>query len=157
MRISRFLVIVRIGIVLVIALSLGIVLGAHLEPHVAQASGVGKVVSFESAINGKLEVIPPVPQVSVNLIATEDGADFMATQIRGVVKRHRHDHSAEFFYVVSGSGTVTIGNTKSKITPGDMIAIPKAVPHSIASMGAPLHLVEIDAPSIAENDLHWMP
>ena len=144
------------GIVPAVALIAGIGLGMHLSPA-AQASGAGKVVSFDSAINGKLDPYPPAPAVSYNVVATEDGVDFSATQITGSVKRHLHEHSAEFFYVVSGSGSFTLGNAVHKVVPGDMIVIPKAVPHSISVSGAPLHLVEIDAPSMALDDVHWLP
>ena len=148
---------VRISVVPAIAMLVGFAVGMHFNPQAARAADAGKVVSFNAAINGKLLSIPEVPAVRFSLIATENGADFSATQIDGVVKRHRHDHSAEFFYVVSGSGTVTIAGLTKAIAPGDMLAIPKGVPHAIASVGGALHLVEVDVPSIGGNDTHWMP
>ncbi len=120
----------------------------------AKAASAPQVVSFDRVINGKLDVFSP--GVSYKLITTQNGADFAATQITSI-KRHAHYHSTEFLYVVSGTGTVTLGSQRRHIGPGDMISIPMGTPHAFKANGPPLRFVEVDVPSIAANDIHWLP
>jgi mannose-6-phosphate isomerase-like protein (cupin superfamily) len=132
----------------------GMWLGTRFPVRAAPAAPVAQVAGFNAVINGKLDVFSP--GVTYKVIATQNGADFMATQIMAI-KRHIHAHSTEFLYVVSGTGSVTLGRTNRPIGPGDMISIPMGTPHAFAANGAPLRFVEVDVPSIATNDTHWMP
>ena len=133
---------------------LGVLVGSQAAVRPALAAALGQVIAFSSVIDGKLDNF--APGVDYKLVTTQGGADFEATQIASV-KRHAHMHSTEFLYVVSGKGTVTLGSTKKAIAPGDMISIPAGTPHAFAANGAPLRFVEVDVPSIAANDVHWMP
>jgi mannose-6-phosphate isomerase-like protein (cupin superfamily) len=151
--VNRFLTISLAALVLTAALT-GAVFGFHFGAAAAQAASAPQVVAFARAINGKLDVFSP--GVSYKLITTQNGADFAATQITSI-KRHAHLHSTEFLYVVSGTGTVTLGAQRRSIGPGDMISIPMGTPHAFKAIGPPLRFVEVDVPSIAANDIHWMP
>ncbi len=149
----------RISITSAVALALttalaGAVLGLYFGLAAAKAASAPQVVAFDRVINGKLDVFSP--GVSYKLITTQNGADFAATQITSI-KRHAHYHSTEFLYVVSGTGTVTLGSQRRHIGPGDMISIPMGTPHAFKANGAPVRFVEVDVPSIAANDIHWLP
>ncbi|MGA3038326.1 MAG: cupin domain-containing protein [Vulcanimicrobiaceae bacterium] len=153
MNMNRILTAKSTALVLTAAIS-GAVLGFYFGPRVAQAASAPQVVAFDRVINGKLDVFSP--GVSYKLITTQNGADFAATQITSI-KRHAHFHSTEFLYVVSGTGMVTLGTKRRVIGPGDMISIPMGTPHAFKANGPPLRFVEVDVPSIAANDIHWLP
>jgi len=38
-----------------------------------------------------------------------------------------------------------------------MISVPAGTPHAFAAAGAPVRFVEVDVPSIAADDTHYMP
>lgn len=135
-----------------VVFSFGVVAGLHFGTP-ASASTTPKLEAFSAVIGGKLDVF--APGVAYKTISTENNADFSATQITRI-KRHIHAHSAEFLYVVSGRGTVIFGKTNKAIGPGDMISIPMGTPHAFTASGAPLRFVEVDVPSIAENDTHYL-
>lgn len=46
------------------------------------------------------------------------------------IEPHYHD-SLEFYYVLSGRGTMRVGDEVSEVSPGDLIYTPPNVPHSI--------------------------
>ena len=48
---------------------------------------------------------------------------------------HHHDGDEEFYYVVSGRATVTVGDMMIDATPGTGIYIPESVKHSIENDG----------------------
>ena len=50
------------------------------------------------------------------------------------LKPHYHD-SHEFYYVLSGTGTMTIERETRPVQPGDLIHIPRNAVHSIAPNG----------------------
>jgi mannose-6-phosphate isomerase-like protein (cupin superfamily) len=48
---------------------------------------------------------------------------------------HKHDENEQIFYVISGTGTLTIGEKKDQfpVKPGDVVRIPVSTYHSIKS------------------------
>ncbi|MFC9363699.1 cupin domain-containing protein [Rhodococcus sp. NPDC057014] len=46
------------------------------------------------------------------------------------IEPHYHD-SHEFYYVLSGRGTMRVGDDVAQVSPGDLIHTPPNVPHSI--------------------------
>ena len=50
---------------------------------------------------------------------------------------HKHDDTEQIFYVISGRGTLTIGDEKTQfpVEPGDVVHIPVSAFHSIKSEG----------------------
>ncbi|RQV08257.1 cupin domain-containing protein [Burkholderia cenocepacia] len=56
---------------------------------------------------------------------------------------HRHLYEEEFVYVLSGTGTVTIGEHASEIGPGDFLGFPRGgEAHTVQNTGdAPLQLL----------------
>jgi mannose-6-phosphate isomerase-like protein (cupin superfamily) len=66
-----------------------------------------------------------------------------------------HAHAAEHgFYIMSGRGTVTLGDEVHAVGPGTAIFVPAHVPHTMACTGdEPLHYVVIYAPGGTEQEL----
>jgi mannose-6-phosphate isomerase-like protein (cupin superfamily) len=48
---------------------------------------------------------------------------------------HMHPNCEELLYVISGSAENVIGNKKVTIGPGDLVRIPKGVPHQAITIG----------------------
>jgi mannose-6-phosphate isomerase-like protein (cupin superfamily) len=49
---------------------------------------------------------------------------------------HMHPNCEELLYVISGSAENIIGNKKFTIGPGDLVRIPKGVPHQAITIGS---------------------
>ncbi len=144
---------IRLFLFMAVIFLAGTYFGISLGVRSANAASGPRIEAFTSVINGKLDVF--APGVTYKTLTTQNAADFMVTKITSI-KRHRHDHSTEFLYVVSGSGLASVGPMRKHVGPGDMIAIPMGTPHALSANGAALRFVEVDVPSIAANDVHWM-
>jgi quercetin dioxygenase-like cupin family protein len=62
--------------------------------------------------------------------------------------RHVHHEMEQIFYVLDGSGTLTVGDppTRHPVAPGDVVRIPPHAYHSIICTGSrPLRYLSVDA------------
>ena len=60
---------------------------------------------------------------------------------------HKHDDTEQLFYVLEGSGTLTVGEEgeRCSVKPGDLVRIPPSAFHTIkAEGGSPLRYLAID-------------
>jgi mannose-6-phosphate isomerase-like protein (cupin superfamily) len=103
----------------------------HVHGHQAEVVGSTsakvKLLVDSNATGGALST------VQVTLEKDADGA-----------RPHRHDHSAEMFYVLDGSVQVLSGTEIVKVERGDVIVVPPRLPHAFAvarSIGADLLIV----------------
>ena len=48
---------------------------------------------------------------------------------------HRHPHSAEILYIVTGTGTTWEGDEAHPVGPGDVVVVPTGVPHATVATG----------------------
>lgn len=67
-----------------------------------------------------------------------DGAAFMweiQSPPGSVVPPHIHKVEDEFIYLVAGHLEVTIGDQRHAVDPGDLVKLPRNVPHSIRCVG----------------------
>lgn len=68
---------------------------------------------------------------------------------------HVHQHSDQLIFVISGSCTVTVGGTEHEIVAGDMIFLPRAIPHGVrvtSRHDLELHITYL--PSLRAGDTH---
>lgn len=64
------------------------------------------------------------------------------------VSLHVHTGKAEFWVVLSGQGTVRVGERSIAVEEGDIVATPPAVPHGLVNTGAtPLTFLNIVQPT----------
>lgn len=73
-------------------------------------------------------------------------------QINGS-KAHYHKRATEFYYILEGSGTMTIDGETFELTPGTMVKINPFAVHS--SVGDHLVMV-IGIPDIADDDIFFV-
>ena len=73
----------------------------------------------------------------------------------GDAPKHFHEGSVEVQYVIEGTGTFWLGDTKRDVGPGDLIIIPKGTAHggSVAASGR-FKVLAFKTPPQAQGDLH---
>ena len=54
---------------------------------------------------------------------------------------HRHPASDEILYFVEGTGTCVVGETTYAVQPGDLVWVPKNVPHAICNTHVSANMV----------------
>lgn len=59
---------------------------------------------------------------------------------------HQHDDTEQIFYVIEGSGVLTVGveDQSHSVAPGDVVRIPPSTPHSIQARDGALRYLAID-------------
>jgi quercetin dioxygenase-like cupin family protein len=67
-------------------------------------------------------------------------------QIRKI-KLHTHELEDHIVYVVRGKAKARLGDEQREVGPGDLIAIPKRVPHSFDQIGSEPFVVLVNAPA----------
>ena len=58
-----------------------------------------------------------------------------------------HENEEETFYVLDGRGLFVVGETQRELQRGDLVVVPRGVPHTLAPQGAePLRMLVIVSP-----------
>lgn len=66
---------------------------------------------------------------------------------------HRHQSSEEFYYVIEGTGDMTIGEETRSVEPGDAILIPSGALHTLVNTGgSDLRILCCCAPPYSHDD-----
>jgi mannose-6-phosphate isomerase-like protein (cupin superfamily) len=66
---------------------------------------------------------------------------------------HRHRRSEELYHVTAGKGSMTLGQQRFEIRPGDTIAIPPGTAHCVENTGKlPLVILCCCSPAYADED-----
>jgi len=80
-------------------------------------------------------------------LATASEVFIVVIEPGGAPPLHQHDDTEQVFYVLEGAGQLQIGTESERfpVTPGDVVRIPVATPHSIQCMGSePLRYLAVD-------------
>jgi mannose-6-phosphate isomerase len=64
-----------------------------------------------------------------------------------------HAHRDEFWNVISGNGSATIGKTSLPLNPGDSHFVPRETPHRLTGGTLPLIILEISLGDFDETDI----
>ncbi len=110
------------------------------------------VTALEGEIIGP---IVPTTELRSRLVLVTDQATIAVQQ--GNVAKHFHSTSDEVQYILSGSGTMWLGDTQRSIKAGDLIMIPKGVNHggTIPASGT-FKAIAIKLPPQAPGDTHFV-
>ena len=69
------------------------------------------------------------------------------------VGRHHHLKTEEIYYILSGTGRMTVGDESSMVEAGDAIFIPRGLTHTLENTGAePIHLLLVCGPAYTVGD-----
>lgn len=71
-------------------------------------------------------------------------------------KLHKHMHSDHFVYILRGKGEVRLGERKEAVQEGDLVLIPKGIPHSILKAGdEEFVFLAMSSPPLDTQDFVW--
>ena len=74
-------------------------------------------------------------------------------EIKKEVKLHRHEYHSEHVYIVSGKAEMKLGDQQIQVNSGDIIFIPKGIPHNVkVTSTAPLRVISIQSPAFDGKD-----
>jgi mannose-6-phosphate isomerase-like protein (cupin superfamily) len=79
-----------------------------------------------------------------------------AVAIQEEIKMHRHADGDHNLYILSGQGTVTLGDRQIPIKPGMLINIPKGLPHEIRAQGGEVTLLDFAQPPFDPQKMEWV-
>ncbi|MFA6404879.1 MAG: phosphomannose isomerase type II C-terminal cupin domain [Candidatus Paceibacterota bacterium] len=65
----------------------------------------------------------------------------------------KHKNRDEFWYVISGTGTVTVGHEVTAVSPGENYFIPKDTNHRVEAGNEQLNILEISFGDFDEGDI----
>ena len=73
------------------------------------------------------------------------------------IPMHMHPKENHFVYIYKGRARGTVGSVTAEVGPGQMIAIPAGVPHSLERIGdSPVEMILFSTPKFAEKDIVWL-
>jgi mannose-6-phosphate isomerase-like protein (cupin superfamily) len=125
---------------------------AQTAPPAALAAQIIDIGALEADGIGP---IAPNTEMRSKLLVNTANATIAVQQ--GNVGKHYHSGSDEIQYILSGSGTVWLGDTQRQVKPGDLVIIPKGTNHAGAvMMSGPIKAIAIKIPPQAAGDTHFV-
>ena len=104
---------------------------------------------------GQLDVDANYFKYSV-LAETETGS-IELIRVDDKIPTHIHPKENHFVYIYKGRARGTIGSVTAEAGPGQMIAIPAGVPHSLERIGdTPVEIILFSTPPFVEKDIVWV-
>jgi quercetin dioxygenase-like cupin family protein len=143
-----------IGLSLTVAFALGVgcaryLPAAHAADGESLTAGITDLLQITDADLGA----PHANGIRARMLAvTPDGTVSVQT---GDAPRHYHRDADEIQYIIEGTGTFWVGDTRHDVHPGDLIVIPKGTTHggSVASSGR-FKALSIHLPPQAPGDTY---
>jgi mannose-6-phosphate isomerase-like protein (cupin superfamily) len=69
------------------------------------------------------------------------------------VTPHHHEQIEEIYYIISGRGTMIVGEEQREVGPGDAIYIPRRHRHTLSNIGSePMRLLLVCGPAFFYED-----
>ena len=97
--------------------------------------------------------IPPDAPLARKLLVQTDHATIAAVAIRTAEPLHRHEKSDLLVILLRGKGKMTVGDRKLLMQAGDIVFIPKGVPHRFVNTDATLSIgLALFAPPFQQGD-----
>lgn len=78
---------------------------------------------------------------------------FMVSQTQGGAPLHVHEREDEYFYVLEGTISVTIGPEKAEVGPGGFVFMPRGIPHDWDVVGDEATVILMTIPAMLEEFL----
>ena len=127
---------------------------AKRSPMVASASVTnGTVINLQSISDSSLQQV--VPGLWGKTLSGNSQAAAALIEISSV-RAHRHNETAEFIYVLSGSARVTMGSRSAAVSAGDFVYLPKGIPHSVQATDGKVKVLAVEVPPMIAGDMHYM-
>ncbi len=119
------------------------------------------LISLISINSNGQEVVTPIevkPDVEFeNIWSHKFFSDSLATSvliwIKKEVKFHKHEFHTEHVYILEGSADMTIGGDIFSVVKGDLVVIPKNIPHSlVVTSRDPVKVISLQSPEFLGQD-----
>jgi mannose-6-phosphate isomerase-like protein (cupin superfamily) len=109
-----------------------------------------------NALEGEgISALAPNTEMRSKLLVNTTNATIAVQE--GNVGKHFHASSDEIQFILSGTGTVWLGDTQRTVKPGDLVIIPKNVNHAGAvKMSGPIKALAIKIPPQVAGDAHFV-
>ncbi len=96
--------------------------------------------------------LPPA-DVARAAVHADDRVTCLLVRATGPIVPHRHFHSEEIVYVISGRGVLHLADGDRDVAPGDLIVVPPNTPHGFTpSSEEPVVLLATFVPPLREGD-----
>ena len=150
-----------------VATGLAFAAGLLLSPLAQHALGEAQAQAPAPAVPLQPEVIDLMALTHADLPATsnpEMRARTLVTTASGTigiqsgnVAKHRHVHTTEVQYIISGSGAMWLGNERREFKPGSLIVIPAGTAHggTLVREG-PVKALAIKLPPQPPGDIEYL-
>ncbi len=126
---------------------------AQAPPTPALAAQIIDIGALDGEALGPIR--PGTELRSKTLVATDGGT--IAVQ-QGNIGKHYHANNDEIQYILSGSGTMWLGDTQRAIKAGDLIVVPKGTAHAgTVAMSGTFKAIAIKLPPQGADDTHFVP
>ncbi|MSO40895.1 MAG: cupin domain-containing protein [Solirubrobacterales bacterium] len=67
---------------------------------------------------------------------------------------HSHEEGEQVYVIVEGAGTMTVAGDTQEVTAGDLVMVPPATDHSIATGDGGLACVSVQSPPITVSEVY---
>ena len=136
------------------------VAASHLAPlAIAQTTPAppltAQIIDVATLDGEALGPVRPGTELRSKTLVVMDGGTIAIQQ--GNVGKHYHASNDEIQYILSGSGTMWLGDTQRAIKAGDLIVVPKGTPHAgtVATSGT-FKAIAIKLPPQGGDDTHFV-
>jgi quercetin dioxygenase-like cupin family protein len=125
---------------------------------------MGSDTSAQTAFQPEVKHLDQIHEFPINIpgiraasLFKTSTADMILTHGEPGTKLHKHEVSDHFVYILKGRGEVRLGERKETVTVGDLILIPKGVPHSILKAGdTEFVFLAMSSPPLDQKDFVWL-
>jgi quercetin dioxygenase-like cupin family protein len=103
-----------------------------------------QVQAFETHDEFQLTPLAHTPELNIRL-----------NKLQGRIKRHAHPQSSHFLYLIKGQIELMVGDETTVVGAGDLVTIPRQVPHAMKRIGT-LEVLFLDVASPPDvGDVVW--
>ena len=141
----------------ILGIAFGWLIPGDLKTFTKKMSGQGlKADIFDvSKRLGQLDIDANYFKYSVLAETETGGIELIRFDDR--IPMHMHPKENHFAYIYKGRAKGTIGSVTAEVGPGQMIAIPAGVPHSLERIGdSPVEMILFSTPSFMLKDIVWL-
>ncbi len=91
------------------------------------------------------------------ILAETDTGSIELLRVDGAIPKHVHPKENHFVYIYKGRAKGTIGDVTAEVGPGQLVAIPAGVPHTLERIGdTPVEIILFSTPPFVEKDIQWL-
>jgi mannose-6-phosphate isomerase-like protein (cupin superfamily) len=121
----------------------------------APAPLTAQIIDVNALDGDSISAIAPNTEMRSKLLVNTSNATIAVQQ--GNVGKHYHASSDEIQFILSGTGTIWLGDVQREVKPGDLVIIPKNVNHAGAvKMSGAIKALAIKIPPQVAGDVHFV-